>query len=287
LLRPLTRSALIRPPTPFLRMMPPMKPLTHLLLSLCLLLAIGSLTCLAEPTTAPALTWTSLRTNEQFHIPLSLDLLATFVFAFTGAIGAVQRGYDYVGVVIVALLSGVGGSLLRDGVFLQHGPPLAISDSRYMFIILGACVAGTLVSRLRRGIHMLLLIVDAFGLGAYAMVGTQASLNAGIPVMGAALVGMLNGVGGSVLRDIVIREEPLVFKPSEHYAGAALAGIVVFLILNALGFSRLLAGSAGIVTTLSLRMLSVWFGWKTRPLGALNWMERPAATEVGHQTGVE
>jgi uncharacterized membrane protein YeiH len=268
-------------------MMPGMKWFVPLLLGIGMYCALGSaIPCLAEGVTAPSVgggeqhspvSWRLVR--EEFQMPIALDLIATFVFALTGAIGAIQRGYDYVGVVMVALLSGVGGSLLRDGIFLQHGPPLAISDNRYIIVILGACVAGTFISRLRRGIQMLLLIIDAFGLGAYAMVGTQASLDSGIPILGAALVGMLNGVGGSVLRDIVIREEPLVFKPSEHYAGAALAGIVLFLILDWFGVSRLVAGTFGIVMTLSVRMLSVWFGWKTRPLGTLSWMERPARQE--------
>lgn len=211
--------------------------------------------------------------HNEFTIPIALDLVATFVFALTGAIGAIQRKYDYVGVIMVAILSGVGGSLLRDGFFLNR-LPIAITDPRYIPVILIACVMGMAVTRLRRGIQAVLVTIDAFGLGAYAMVGTQASLDAGIPFVGAALVGMLNGVGGGVLRDIIIREEPLVFKPSEHYAGAALAGIVVFLAIDASHLPRFVAGACGIAVTFAIRMASVYFGWKTRPLSELGWMER-------------
>lgn len=215
--------------------------------------------------------------NEQFAIPIALDLVATFVFALIAATIAVRRQYDYIGVVLIAIFGGVGGSLLRDGLFLQQ-VPFAVADNRYMGVILAACVAGTLVSRLRKGLQTALLVIDAFGLGAYAMVGTQASLNSGIPCIGAALVGLLNAVGGSVLRDIAIRDEPIIFKPSEHYAGTALAGIVVFLFLDWTASPRFIAGAAGIAVTFSLRLLSVWLGWRTRPM-AINWLDRPAQSD--------
>ncbi len=92
--------------------------------------------------------------------------------------------------------------------------------------------------------------------------------------MAAALVGLLNAVGGGVLRDIAIREEPLVFKPGEHYAGAALAGICVFLGLNALHMHRLSAGIAAICVVCGVRLASAWLGLKTRPLASMGWMER-------------
>lgn len=212
--------------------------------------------------------------EERFYIPIYLDMLATFVFALTGAIGAIQRRYDYIGVIMIALVSGVGGSILRDGVFLQQGPPLAVSDHRYLIAILFACAAGVLITRLRRGIRVTLIVIDAFGLGAYAIIGTQASREVGIPMLGAALIGMLNAVGGGLLRDIMIREEPLVFKPAEYYAGAAIAGAAVFLILETLHVPRPISGSLGIATTFTVRILSVAFGWRTRPLSQMGWMER-------------
>ncbi len=211
--------------------------------------------------------------HDTFYIPIYLDLLATFVFALTGATGAIQRKFDYIGVLMIALLSGVGGSILRDGVFLQQ-VPLVIRDARYLPVIVLACFAAILFTRLRRGIQMTLVLIDAFGLGAYAVIGTQASTDAGIPVLGALLVGMLNAVGGSMLRDISIRETPMVFLPTEHYAGAALAGGAVFLGLVAAGAHRGVAGSVAIALTILIRMLSVYFGWRTRPIENAGWMQR-------------
>ncbi len=211
---------------------------------------------------------------QPFYIPIYLDLLATYVFALTGAVGAIQRSYDYIGVFTIAMVAGVGGSILRDGVFLQR-IPLTIADSRYLIVIIVACLTAALVTRFRSGIQMMLVVIDAFGLGAYAVIGTQASRDMGVPILGAALVGMFNSVGGGMLRDIMIREEPLVFRPSEFYAIAALAGIAVFVTLDESGIVRPVCGLAAISTTIAIRLASVYFGWKTTPVSRLGWLERP------------
>lgn len=211
--------------------------------------------------------------DDHFVVPIGLELLATFVMAAIGATAATRRGYDYIGVLMTGIVSAIGGSLLRDGIFLQR-TPVAVSDVRILVAILIGCAAGTAMSRMRRGIARLLLMIDAVGLGAYAVVGTQASLDAQLPAMAAALVGLLNAVGGGVLRDIAIREEPLVFKPGEHYAGAALAGTCVFLGLNALHVHRWPTGIAAIAVVFGVRMASAWLGLKTRPLASMGWMER-------------
>lgn len=249
----------------------------------CAALLLLASACLADAATQPAanavaapLAWLGLRRNEPFYIPVALDVMAVFVFAFTGALMAIQRGYDYIGLLVIATLSGIGGSLLRDGIFLQNGPPLAISDNRYFAAIVIACIAGIFVSRLRREIQLTLMLIDAFGLGAYAMVGTQASLNAGIAPLGSMLVGIINAVGGSFMRDIAMREEPLILKPSEHYVGAAIGGVILFLGVDHAGYSRLLAGTLGIITTMAIRIASYYFGWKTRPLGSLKWSRHNA-----------
>lgn len=216
-----------------------------------------------------------IATEQPFFIPTFLDLLAAFISAATGAVAGIRRGYDYVGVLILAFLVGVGGAVLRDGVFLQR-IPVAIKDGNYLIAVLAACVAGAIFVRARREIRIVLVVIDAIGVGAYAMVGTQASLDAGLSALGAGLVGLINGVGGGLLRDIAIREEPMLFQPGEHYAGTAIMGIALFLVLDRLGVSHLIAGTAGVALTAGLRVLSMYFGWRTKAFGLITWT-RPAS----------
>ena len=206
-------------------------------------------------------------TTQPFIIPIYLDLVATFVMAVTGAVAAIRRGYDYIGVMILAFLVGVGGGVLRDGVFLNR-VPLAVRDSRYLATVLLACIAGFLFAKARREVRTAMMVIDAIGLGCYAVFGTETSLDAGVSVIGAGMIGLINGIGGGLLRDISMREEPVLFQPSEHYAGAAILGIIVFLTLDSLEVGRLAAGTAGVIATTGLRVLSAYFGWRTKAMGS-------------------
>src|SRR6202012_2519626 len=93
--------------------------------------------------------------QEQFRLPIYFDLGATFLYALTGALVAVRRHYDIVGLFVLALVSGVGGGLIRDGIFIQNGPPLAMKDARYLYAVLAGCFAAVLFSdridRLQKG----------------------------------------------------------------------------------------------------------------------------------------
>ena len=110
-------------------------------------------------------------------LPVAIDLGATFLFSITGAMVAIRRYYDAIGVFVPALASGLGGGLLRDGLFIQSGPPAAMRSSSYMFAVLAGCVISDPVfpqhvERLSKPF----LIFDALGTGAYGVVGCQQSL---------------------------------------------------------------------------------------------------------------
>src|SRR6185369_9058407 len=79
--------------------------------------------------------------SSQFTLPMYIDLSATCLYAITGALLAIRRHYDVVGLFVLALVSGVGGGLIRDGIFIQRGPPLAMSDGRYLFVVFSAALA--------------------------------------------------------------------------------------------------------------------------------------------------
>lgn len=200
-----------------------------------------------------------------FFLPAWFDLGATFAFAVTGAIAGIKRGHDIVGVFFLALATGLGGGLIRDGVFLPGtGATPLLVDPRYI----GAVIAGTIVaasfgSHVRR-VRRVIALIDALGLGAYAAFGTQKALLAGLAVPAAVLVGVINAAGGGLLRDLLVREEPLVFRPGQFYALAAVAGAVTFVFLHVqLGISPPAAAGGAIVVTFTVRALSIVFNWRT------------------------
>jgi uncharacterized membrane protein YeiH len=150
-----------------------------------------------------------------FQPPIALDLAASFFCAVTGALAAVQKRYDLVGLFVLAFVTGVGGALLRDGIFLQAGPPAVVRDGRYLLAVAGAAAVVVVGARHLHRLRAPFVVADAIALGIYAIVGAQKTLAAGLPAGAAVLVGVVNAVGGGVLRDVLVREEPLVFRPSE------------------------------------------------------------------------
>jgi uncharacterized membrane protein YeiH len=206
----------------------------------------------------------------EFHLPVWFDLGATFAFALTGALAAIKRGYDIVGVFFLALATSIGGGLIRDGVFLPGGgaTPL-LTDPRYIEVIVAATIAGALFGGHVKRFHRLIAVIDALGLGAYAAFGTEKALTAGLAVPAAILVGVINAAGGGLLRDIIAREEPLVFKPGQFYVLTALAGTVTFVFLTVtLEVAATPAAVTAIAVTFVFRALTITFNWRTTPVGA-------------------
>jgi len=204
--------------------------------------------------------------HPDFVLPLHVDLGATLLFALSGALAAARRGYDPVGLFVLALVTGVGGGLLRDGLFLQQGPPAFVQEPAYLLVVAAASVLGYFFAAGLARIGGLLFVVDALGLGAYAVVGAQKSLALGLGVAPALLVGVVNAVGGGLLRDVLVREEPFLFKPGDFYALVAAAGAGLFCLLAVQQqWPAAHAAAAAIPATFGLRLLSHRLGWRTRP----------------------
>jgi uncharacterized membrane protein YeiH len=199
---------------------------------------------------------------QSFLLPIEFDLAATFLMAMTGVWVAGRRGYDVIGVFTLAFVSGVGGGLLRDSIFLSQ-PPAVMQNPLYLVAVLAAVVVGVLFYRLALRFERLVAYVDALALAVYAVVGADKALVAGIAPVGAVLIGMANAVGGGLLRDILVRDEPLVFKPGQFYVLAALGGCALFVALRYYGQPVQEAAAASISVTLLLRLLAIRFNWTT------------------------
>ena len=202
-----------------------------------------------------------------FQLPIEFDLVAVFLFALTGVWAATQRGYDVVGAFVLAFVTGVGGGLLRDGIFLQE-VPLVIRDGRYLWAVLAALVIGGLAQSLADRFTGLLSYVDAAAIGVYAVFGANKSLIAGASPEAAVLVGLCNAVGGGLLRDVIVREEPLLMKPGQLYFLATLVGCSAFVLMSHYqGWEVQISAYVAIAITLLLRILAIRFNWITRPFG--------------------
>lgn len=203
----------------------------------------------------------------EFYLPIWYDLLATFAFAITGAIVGLRKQYDIVGVTSLAVAVGVGGGIIRDGVFLQT-TPAAATDWRYAAAI-GLAVAVALAMKHRldyKKVAITIGFLDALGLAAYTIVGTQKALFAGIVVVGAVLVGVINATGGGVLRDVLAGDRPSIFRPSQLYALISVGGSLLFIVLaGLLHIDTQLSAIVTMAMMVSVRMLSIVFDYQTVP----------------------
>jgi len=210
--------------------------------------------------------------KDQFTLPIYIDLGATFLYALTGALVAIRRQYDVIGLFVLALVTGVGGALIRDGIFIQNGPPVVMTEPRYLLVILAGCFVAALFRHRIDRIQKLFLLADALGLGAYAVVGVERSLNAGLPAVASVMVGVINACGDGLLRDVLVRVVPLLFKPGQFYVLAALlgAGLFALLIIHfALPTER--SAYIAIASTFVLRELAILFNWTTKPVSQGPW----------------
>lgn len=204
---------------------------------------------------------------NEFLLPVAFDYGATFLWAVSGALIAARKRYDIVGLFALALVSATGGGLLRDGLFLQQGPPVLVQTPVYLEIVLAAALTVWVFGRKLHkvpGFEELVGLVDAVGIGAYAVVGMSRANAAGLSLLGIALVGTVNAVGGGLLRDVAARREPELFRPGTFQALAALAGCIFFLLLTVLaGWAQTPAAWATIGLVAIIRILSVRLGLKT------------------------
>lgn len=207
--------------------------------------------------------------GQHFELPPAIDFPATFLWAVSGALVAARRGYDINGIVVLALVSSTGGGLLRDGIFLQQGPPALVRSPFYLALVVVAALlvllAGRRIQRIRR-YEDVVALGDAIGLGAYAVVGMTLADAAGLDHLGVVLVGVVNAVGGGVLRDVLMRREAEIFQPGTLLAVAAVLGCILFLALTeALRMPETPAGWLTILVVFAVRALAVRLNWRTRP----------------------
>jgi uncharacterized membrane protein YeiH len=203
---------------------------------------------------------------EELHLPVAFSVGAVFFFALTGALAARRRGYDFVGVFALAFVTGLGGGLIRDSLLRGSGPVLALTDERFMLAVVLATLCGSLRITARiESFNRAVAILDAVGLAAFAVVGTNQALRTQLHWVAAVFVGVATAVGGGLLRDVLTRIEPLFFKPGQFYALAALFGACLYAgLIIGCHMPGLPAAIYATSATVVFRVLAIIFNWKTR-----------------------
>lgn len=184
-----------------------------------------------------------------------LDLAGVAVFAASGVLAARDRALDLLGVVVVAAITAVGGGTLRD-LLLDRHPIFWVTDSSYLAVVVAAAVLTIGYMRVRPPPGTTLLVADALGLALFALSGAQVAEAARCPSSIVVLMGTMTGVTGGILRDVITARVPLILR-REIYATAAIAGIVLYLALQAAGVPRGYAFGAGMILVVALRVLAI------------------------------
>ena len=189
----------------------------------------------------------------------ALEFLGLVAFAASGALAAVRARLDVFGVVVVGLTPALGGGVIRD-VLLGIHPPTTLRNWPYLAVCAGTALVVFVfhpqVARLRRGV----LLADALGLGVFATAGTTTALNAGATVYAACLIGMTTGIGGGAVRDLLLREIPLVLR-KEIYAVAALAGSALVAVGHSVQLPEGVVTVVAAAVVVSVRMVALWRHW--------------------------
>ena len=200
---------------------------------------------------------------------LVLDLAGTIVFALSGAMLAVRRKLDFFGVLTLAFVAGSAGGITRD-LLIGAVPPAAIADWRYFAV---AMAAGLIVffcySPISR-LHRAILIFDAAGLALFAVAGAEKAVAFGLNPVMAALLGMLTGIGGGIVRDLLVARTPAVLQ-SDLYAVAALAGASLVVGGHLLRWPVVPTAIAAAALCFAIRLIAIRRGWNlpvARPDGS-------------------
>jgi uncharacterized membrane protein YeiH len=206
---------------------------------------------------------------DQFQLPAQFDYLAVVAWALSGALVGARKRFDLVGVFMTAMTSAVGGSLLRDGVLLQKTPPV-LTNGVYLPLIAGTTVFAVLLARKLESatlINRAVDLIDSVGTPAFGIIGVEAALASGLPLPGVLLVGCVGGVGGGVLRDLLVRDVPEIMRPGHYHAILVAIACIAYLALTVgAGFAHAPVAWGVVAAYFMLRVATVRFDWRTRPV---------------------
>jgi len=190
-----------------------------------------------------------------------LSMLGVAVFAASGSLAAGRKNFDLLGVVVIALVTAVGGGTLRD-LLLDRHPIFWVKDPSHLTVIVASAALTLAYVRFRKAPFGALAVADGLGLALFTISGAQVAEAQGLPWLTVIFMGTITGSAGGVLRDVLTGEVPLLFRQTDLYATAAIVGVALYIVLQEAGVSQETASYFGMATIAGLRFAAI--RWRLR-----------------------
>ena len=190
-----------------------------------------------------------------------LSFLGVGIFAASGALAAGRKGFDLLGVLVIAAVTAIGGGTLRD-LLLDRHPVFWIGDVSQLWAVAIGAAAALLYTRLVEPPDMSLVIADALGLALFTIIGAQIAEERGVHAVVVIIMGTITGAAGGMLRDVLSGEVPLILRRGQLYATAAIVGAAAYLLIEATGAGRMAAALIGMTAVAGLRVAAI--AWNLR-----------------------
>jgi uncharacterized membrane protein YeiH len=187
--------------------------------------------------------------------------LAVFTCGITGALAAGRKQMDGIGVIVLSLVTALGGGTLRDMLLNKH-PIFWMEDPSYLVVAVIGSLLAALTIRFWIRIESTLVIVDALGLALFTTVGAQEAIQIGVPGSVVVVMGVITGTAGSVLRDVLSNKDSFLFHYGELYATASISGATLLLLLDRLHFHHETSLALATLTTLAIRLGAIRWNWR-------------------------
>jgi uncharacterized membrane protein YeiH len=185
-----------------------------------------------------------------------LDIAGVAVFAISGALAAMRKELDLIGVLVIAVVTAVGGGTLRD--LLIDRQVFWVGDPTYIAVIIAAAIATIVYVRFREPPDRALSIADALGLGFFTISGAKIAEQADLPGLIVVVMATITGIFGGIVRDVLCAEVPMVFRKNTLYATAAIIGASVYVLIPR-ELANIAAG-IGMALVIGIRLAAIW--WK-------------------------
>ncbi|WP_445227942.1 trimeric intracellular cation channel family protein [Corynebacterium sp. H127] len=177
----------------------------------------------------------------------------------TGALAAGRRKMDLFGVGVIASVTAIGGGSIRD-ILLGHYPLSWVAEPHWLLLIWAASLLTVSMPFLLENFRVMFLVLDAIGLSAFAVIGTEVAIRQGHGFIIAVVASVITGVFGGVLRDLLSNQLPLVFQ-KELYASIAVLATCVYFFMDWLGTSEPVTVIVSVCVAVTLRLLAIWRSW--------------------------
>ncbi|MDI6101826.1 trimeric intracellular cation channel family protein [Actinoplanes sp. NEAU-A12] len=211
------------------------------------------------------------------HAMAALELIGIFVFAISGALTAIQKGFDAVGILILAEVTALGGGVVRD-VIIGDTPPAAFRDVWLLLVPVAAATVAFFAHPVVERLTFAVLLFDAAGLGLFCVTGTLKALDHGLGPVQSAVLGVTTAVGGGLLRDVIARQTPALVKvDTDLYSIPAMLGAATVTVAHRLDLPMSVAAPAAAVAVFAFRVIAMVRHW-TAPQA---WTRRRAGEASG------